>query len=211
MTNRVSAVLEAAASRAMNSRSAPLGATLVPGGVNFSIFSRYASAVELLFFDREDDPRPARVIPIDPATNRTYHYWHTFVPDVQAGQIYGYRVNGSFDPAQRNPLRSRQSPPRPVRPRCACSQELQPRGGACRGRQRRHRHEERRGRSPRLRLGGRCAPGPPLLPHHHLRGARARLHSPSQLRIAGEQTWNVCRPDRKDSLFDRSSASPPWN
>ncbi len=54
--------------------------------------------MELLLFDREDDGRPARVIHIDPATNRTYHYWHVFVPGVQSGQIYGYRAAGPFDP-----------------------------------------------------------------------------------------------------------------
>src|SRR5262245_25472246 len=80
-------------------RSSPLGATVRPGGVNFSIFSRSASGVNLLFFDREDDIRPSRVIPIDPATNRTYHYWHVFVPGVQPGQLYTYRVQGPSDPA----------------------------------------------------------------------------------------------------------------
>jgi isoamylase len=79
-------------------RSHPLGATPVPGGVNFSIYSRDASSVELLFFDREDDGRPARSIPIDPAVNRTYHYWHVFVPNVTPGQIYGFRVHGPFEP-----------------------------------------------------------------------------------------------------------------
>jgi isoamylase len=78
-------------------RSSPLGASCVPGGVNFSIYSRNASGVELLFFDSKDDARPARVIPIDPAANRTYHYWHVFVPEVQPGQLYGYRVHGPFD------------------------------------------------------------------------------------------------------------------
>ena len=80
-------------------RSYPLGATSLPGGVNFSVFSRHATGVELLLFDREDDPRPARVIPIDSAVNRTYHYWHVFVPGVQPGQLYGYRVQGPFEPA----------------------------------------------------------------------------------------------------------------
>ena len=79
-------------------RSFPIGATLVPGGANFSIFSRSAAAIELLFFDRVDDARPSRVIPIDPITNRTYHYWHVFVPGVQAGQIYGFRAYGPFEP-----------------------------------------------------------------------------------------------------------------
>src|SRR5690349_642686 len=80
-------------------RSGPLGATVVPGGVNFSVYSRSASAVDLLLFDREDDSRPCRVIPIDPVENRTYHYWHVFVPGLQQGQLYGYRVNGPWDPA----------------------------------------------------------------------------------------------------------------
>jgi isoamylase len=80
------------------SPSAPLGATVGQGGANFSLYSRDASGVELVLFDREDDPRPARVIPLDPVINRTYHYWHAFVPGIQAGQIYGYRVYGPFEP-----------------------------------------------------------------------------------------------------------------
>jgi isoamylase len=79
-------------------QSAPLGATVFPDGVNFSIFSRSASSVELLFFDHEDDALPSRVVLLDPATNRTYHYWHAFVPLARPGQIYGYRVHGPFDP-----------------------------------------------------------------------------------------------------------------
>ncbi len=78
--------------------SSPLGATPGRGGVNFSVFSKYATAVELLLFDHVDDPRAARVIRIDPAS-RTYHYWHVFVPGVIAGQIYGYRAAGPWDPA----------------------------------------------------------------------------------------------------------------
>jgi isoamylase len=79
--------------------ASPLGATVLPDGVNFSLFSRSATGVELLFFDRDDERRPARVIRLDPAANRTYHYWHMFVPGVQAGQLYGYRVSGPSDPA----------------------------------------------------------------------------------------------------------------
>ncbi len=81
------------------SQSSPLGATVVPGGVNFSVFSRNASGVELLFFNREDDSQPVRIIPIDPAANRTYHYWYVFVPGVHPGQLYAYRVQGPSDPA----------------------------------------------------------------------------------------------------------------
>jgi isoamylase len=80
-------------------RSSPLGATVVPGGVNFSVFSRNASGVELLLFNREDDMQPECMIKLDPASNRTSNYWHIFVPDVRPGQLYGYRVDGPFDPA----------------------------------------------------------------------------------------------------------------
>ena len=80
-------------------RSCPLGATVAHGGVNFSLYSRSATGVELLFFAHEDDAAPSRVVRFDPAINRTYHYWHVFVPGVPAGQIYGYRVEGPLDPA----------------------------------------------------------------------------------------------------------------
>ena len=43
-------------------RSYHLGATIAEGGVNFSLFSRTATGVELLFFDREDDAKPSRVV-----------------------------------------------------------------------------------------------------------------------------------------------------
>lgn len=81
-------------------QSSPLGAAVSDGGVNFSLYSRDATGVELLLFEREDDARPARVISLDPFLNRTYHYWHVFVPGVQSGQLYGYRVHGPFDPSQ---------------------------------------------------------------------------------------------------------------
>src|SRR5207248_424321 len=79
--------------------SSPLGSTVCDEGVNFSVYSRSASGVELLLFDKEDDAKPARIIRIDPALNRTYHYWHVFVRGVQPGQIYGYRAQGPNDPA----------------------------------------------------------------------------------------------------------------
>jgi glycogen operon protein len=81
-------------------RSFPLGATLENGGVNFCVFSRKASAVELLLFDRTCDTEPARVIRLDAPTHRTYHYWHAFVPGLHAGQVYAYRAVGPVDPAR---------------------------------------------------------------------------------------------------------------
>ncbi len=79
-------------------KSYPLGASVVPGGVNFSVYSKNSTAAELLLFDDVSAPRPARVIPLDPKKNRTFHYWHVFVPDLRPGQLYGYRVYGPFEP-----------------------------------------------------------------------------------------------------------------
>jgi glycogen operon protein len=76
--------------------SAPLGATVYPGGVNFSVFSKNATLVELLLFDAENAAQPAKVIPLDSRGHRTYHYWHVFVPGLKPGQIYGYRAQGPF-------------------------------------------------------------------------------------------------------------------
>jgi isoamylase len=80
-------------------RSYPLGTALRDGGVNFSVFSKHGTGVELCLFDHVDDARPARVIALDPRTHRTYHYWHVFVPGVAPGQLYAFRVQGPFDPA----------------------------------------------------------------------------------------------------------------
>jgi pullulanase/glycogen debranching enzyme len=79
-------------------RSSPLGATPSPNGVNFGLFSRHATGVQLLLFDAVDDTRTARVILLDPSANRTYFYWHVFVPNVRPGQVYAYRVEGPFHP-----------------------------------------------------------------------------------------------------------------
>ncbi|MEM1094165.1 MAG: glycogen debranching protein GlgX [Bacteroidota bacterium] len=81
-------------------RSYPLGATITPEGINFSVFSKNSTAVELLLFDRAEDGTPSRIIPLDPAVNKTFYYWHVCVPGLEAGQLYGYRVYGPFDPLQ---------------------------------------------------------------------------------------------------------------
>jgi glycogen operon protein len=78
--------------------SAPLGAAVVDGGVNFSLFSKRATGVDLLLFDSADAPRPARVLPLDPRDHRTSNYWHVFVPGIGPGQIYGYHAHGPFAP-----------------------------------------------------------------------------------------------------------------
>jgi isoamylase len=79
-------------------RSFPLGAALGEGGGNFSVFAKHSTGAQLLLFDEANAAKPSRVIELDPRTNRTYHYWHVFVPGVTAGQIYAYRIAGPFDP-----------------------------------------------------------------------------------------------------------------
>ena len=78
---------EVAAANKQIGRSFPLGATVYSDGVNFSIFSKNATAMDLLLFDAVDDAQPARVISLDPRANRTFHYWHVVVPDIKPGQL----------------------------------------------------------------------------------------------------------------------------
>ena len=79
-------------------QSFPLGATVYSDGVNFSLYSKSCTAVELLLFDDVSDAKPARILQLDPRNHhRTFHYWHAFVPGIQSGQIYAYRVHGPFD------------------------------------------------------------------------------------------------------------------
>jgi isoamylase len=80
--------------------SSLLGANMMREGANFCIFSRRATAIELLLFDHDDDPKPAYTLPLDPERNRTFYYWHAFVKGIEPGQLYGYRVYGPFEPAQ---------------------------------------------------------------------------------------------------------------
>ena len=90
----------AAATPSHIGQSSPLGATILPRGVNFSVFSRQATRVELLLFDCAAAAQPTGVIDLDSRTHRTYHYWHVFVPGIGAGQVYAYRAFGPFDPGQ---------------------------------------------------------------------------------------------------------------
>jgi len=76
----------------------PLGATVYDEGVNFSLFSRNATSVELLLFSHVDDPEPNKTIRLHSKKNRTFYYWHTFVQGIGVGQIYAYRVRGPFSP-----------------------------------------------------------------------------------------------------------------
>lgn len=81
-------------------RSFPLGATIFKHGVNFSIFSKNAKGAELLLFDHIEDTKPSQILRLTPLKNRSYHYWHVFVPGLKEGQIYAWRMYGPFDPSR---------------------------------------------------------------------------------------------------------------
>jgi len=71
----------------------PLGATWDGAGTNFAIFSEHATKVELCLFDAGDVETRVEL------TEVTAFNWHAYLPGVHAGQRYGYRVHGPYDPA----------------------------------------------------------------------------------------------------------------
>jgi len=75
----------------------PLGATWDGSGVNFALLSEYAERVELVLFDSAEDKTPARTIAL---THRSGPIWHGYLPDIQPGQLYGYRVHGPYEPEE---------------------------------------------------------------------------------------------------------------
>jgi isoamylase len=75
----------------------PLGATWDGRGVNFAIFSRHATRVELCLFSSVDALREAISIPL---TARTNDVWHVYVRGLSPGQLYGYRLHGPYQPAE---------------------------------------------------------------------------------------------------------------
>ena len=64
-------------------------------GVNFAIFSKHATGVELCLFDSIEATEENIRIPINEHTDQV---WHVFLPDVRPGQLYGFRVAGPYDP-----------------------------------------------------------------------------------------------------------------
>ena len=74
-------------------KSYPLGANWNKRGVNFSLYSETATEVDLCLFN--DAGQETDRIPLEEVTG---YIWHVFLPDIRPGQLYGYRVQGPFDP-----------------------------------------------------------------------------------------------------------------
>ncbi|SDD05919.1 glycogen operon protein [Sanguibacter gelidistatuariae] len=71
----------------------PLGATFSGSGTNFAIFSEVAERIELCLFDADGVETRVELTEVDSFV------WHAYLPSVQPGQLYGFRVHGPYDPA----------------------------------------------------------------------------------------------------------------
>jgi glycogen operon protein len=78
----------------------PYGAVLHDSGVQFVVFSRNATEVRLLLYNRVGDSEPAEVISFDSKTDRWGDIWSIFIPGLSAGQLYHFQASGPFDPAR---------------------------------------------------------------------------------------------------------------
>ncbi len=72
----------------------PLGANVIRGGVQFSIFSRNADSVTLVLFKEKSHLSEHISIPLDPDMHRTGDIWHIWIADLKEGQQYGYLIQG---------------------------------------------------------------------------------------------------------------------
>ncbi|TLF33105.1 glycogen debranching protein GlgX [Microbacterium sp. 5K110] len=73
--------------------SYPLGATYDGNGTNFALFSEGAERVELCLFEEDGTETCFELVDVDAFV------WHAYLPNIQPGQRYGYRVHGPYDPA----------------------------------------------------------------------------------------------------------------
>ncbi len=76
----------------------PYGAILHEGGVQFVVFSRSATAMRLMLYNRVEDREPADVISFDRDTDRWGDIWSIFVPGLSAGQLYHFQADGPYAP-----------------------------------------------------------------------------------------------------------------
>ena len=179
----------------------PLGATFDGRGVNFAVFSRVATRVEVCLYDPAD---PQHEIDRCNLPEVSEHVWHGYVADLRPGALYGLRVHGPYEPAQGHRCNPNKLLVDPYAK--AVWGEIdwkQPVTGYTQG------HEEAdlsfdtadsaagvpKGVivDPSLRLGRRPAARDALAPDHHLRDSRARLHQAAP-RGSGGAARLLCRP-----------------
>ncbi len=78
----------------------PLGTSAMADGTNFAIFSRHATRVWLMLFDKPDDDTPCQEFELDPIANHTGDIWHIHLSGVKHGHFYLYRMDGPYQPSE---------------------------------------------------------------------------------------------------------------
>ncbi|HEX3600849.1 MAG TPA: glycogen debranching protein GlgX [Lacipirellulaceae bacterium] len=77
----------------------PYGAVLRDGGVQFAVYSKSATAMRVLLYQRVTDRDPVKQIDFDPKNDRWGDIWSIFVPGLKAGQLYHFQCDGPFEPS----------------------------------------------------------------------------------------------------------------
>ena len=193
----------------------PLGATFDGSGTNFALFSEVAERVELCLF--EVGSRGKLTETRVELTEIDAYVWHCYLPTVQPGQRYGYRVHGPWEPENGircNPNKLLLDPyAKATAGEIDWDQSLfgynfgdedsrndEDSAGA---------HDARRRDQPVLRLGGRPLARHPLQRVDHLRGPRQGPHRAAPRRARGPARHvRRSRPPRRRPSTSPGSASP---
>jgi len=81
-------------------RSYKSGAKPDAKGVNFSIFTRHATSIELFLFETAKSKKPFQIIQLEKDINRTFYSWHVYVIGLPKGTWYTWRIDGSNEPKE---------------------------------------------------------------------------------------------------------------
>ncbi len=82
--------------RVLPGKAFPLGASWDGTGVNFALYSERAERVELCLFDSRNGEETERI----EVKEQSNFVWHCYIPGLQPGQLYGYRVSGPYRPEE---------------------------------------------------------------------------------------------------------------
>jgi len=80
----------------------PYGAIVHDGGVQFVVFSRRATAMQVLLYDHVLDREPSQIINFDPDLNRWGDVWRIYVPGMLQDQLYHLQADGPYEPEKGN-------------------------------------------------------------------------------------------------------------
>jgi glycogen operon protein len=91
---------ESESGRVRSGSPVPWGVHQIGDGINFALFSRHATRVQLELYDSPTAASPSKVIDLDPVRHRTGDVWHVWVQGITSGQLYAYRVDGPYRPLE---------------------------------------------------------------------------------------------------------------